>query len=368
MIAKFMDRVHEWWDSRSALRELKRQKSMDAPYEAQEVGKMINRVTFAAFRDAADDGLIAYNELRMRAADIAITSANVLRALMHLKHYDTADAALVEAQAKFPGNEQLIRLHAELAQRQGRWDVAAERWALIRAQFPGNSGGYTFGAGALAQLGRYAEADNLLAQWIGKSSDDSMARALYAKTAEQMGDLPAAIERWRTMQAHVHDVQAWIGEAKCLAQLNRTDEAMTVLERARWLFQSSPLPIVEITLLVQEKGDDEETLRQWARVRSHFPAAPQAYIFAAWLLRKLDRLEEAEAILLRYVERDMGQPEPTVEYARFAHGRDWPEACRRWAIVRDKFPERHEGYTLGADALDAIGAHEEAATVRATPH
>ena len=368
MIAALLDRLHEWWDSRSALRELKRQKSIDAPYEGQEIGKIINRIKFAAFRDAEQEGLVAYNDLKMRAPDLAITSNNVLRALMHLKHFAVADAALTEGQQKFPGNEELTRLYAELAQRQGQWEVAAERWGNVRAKHPGNGGGYTFGAMALAQLGRFAEADKLLAHRTRISSDDAVAAIEYARMAERMDDVPTAIERWRAAQDRIHDVQVFVGEAKCLAKLGRDEEALAVLEKARWRFQASPLPIVEMTLLVQGRGDDEETLRQWARVRSHFPAAPQGYVFAAWLLRKLGRIEEGEEILARYVERDLGDSEPTVEYARFAHGRDWPEACRRWAIVRDKFPERKEGYTWGADALDAIGAHEEATAIRATPH
>jgi tetratricopeptide (TPR) repeat protein len=365
MLSGLLERFNDWRDRRLAFRDLRRQKSKDAPYEEQELGKLVNRIKVAAFCDRPEEGLAAWNALRARAPDLAITSTTAIRSMIHLKYYELVDTALAEAQTKFPGVESLAYMHAELSNRMSRWEEACLRWTLFRKRFPANSGGYTLGAIALGQLERYEEAGKLLESRVKTAPDDGMAAVEYARTAERLGNLPMAIERWKCMQDKIHDVTAWIGEAKLLVQLGKSEEALAVLGKARWKFQSSPLPSVEITLINQDRVGEEETLRQWEAIRNYFPAAPQAYIVAAWQLRNLGRLEEAEGILLRYVERDLGDSEPTVEYARFAHGRNWQESCRRWAIVRDKFPERAEGYILGADALDAVGQQEAAAALRA---
>ena len=365
MFAALIERFHEWRDRRSAFRELRIQKSIDAPYEGFEVGTILNRVKTGAFREHVPDTLAAWNELRARAPDLAITSASAIRALMHIKQYELVETALTEAQEKFSGSETLMALYAELAQRQGRWEDANARWTALRQSFPGFGGAYTFGGMALSQLGRYDEASKLLENWVHRRPDDIVGATEYARVAELQGDLNTAAERWRRMQQHIHDVQGWIGEAKALAALGREEDAIKVLESARWRFQGSARPMVEMTLLAQAHCSPEEALLQWARVREHFPAAPDGYTHPACLLRSLDRIEEAEAILQRYVDRDLGESEPVVEFARFAHGRDWPEACRRWAIVRERFPDRKEGFTWGADALDAAGDHEQAAAIRA---
>ena len=365
MMSALLERFHEWRDRRSALKDLRRQISIDAPYEGMEIGKIIGRIKFAAYRDHQPDGLAAWHDLRTRAPDLAITSTNVLRSLLDLRQFDLVEQSLEEAMRKYPGQAELAHLYAELAQRQGQWDKAAERWAYLRQHHPGLGGSYSFGSIALMQLERYDEADRMLEARTKAMPDDIVAGTAYARVAEAKGDFEEAILRWRRMQETIFNVDGWIGEAKVLSQLGRVDEAMEVLKAAAWKFATSPLPHVERAWIIQKQGDLEASLREWAVVRERYPHAGVAYTAAAWLLRDNNRRDEAEALLLRYVERQASDPEPTLEYARFAHGRDWPEACRRWALVRDRYPERKEGYTWGADALDANNQPEEAAAVRA---
>ena len=366
MIAALLDRFQEWRDRQSAFREIRRQNVEAEPFEGQEQGRLIGLIKSAAFRGHAEDGLAAYNALLARAPDVATTSAVVMRSMMELKHFSVADAGLVYAQRKFPGHAELARLYAELAQVQGHWDVACERWAIIRKQYPEIGGAYTIGAIALGVVGRYEEANQLLDYWVKRDPDDVVGALEYAKVAENLGDLPLAAERWRRMQNLFHDVAAWIGEAKILSKLGHEEVALKVLETAQWKFQSSPLPMNEIALIVQSRGDDEESLRYWAKVRDHFPSSFTAYVLAAWILRDLGRSDDAEAMLLTFINRDLEAPEPALEYAMMAHGRsDWEEAARRWAFVRNRYPERTEGYTWGADAMAAVGDHDAASEIRA---
>ncbi len=365
MMSTILERFREWRDRRAVFRDMRREKRRAAPYESQEQARLISQIQNAAFREDRDAALVAWNALYALAPDIAITSTEAIRAMMWLKHFQQVDAALIEAQERFPRQAELARLYAESAQHQGQWEVACERWAEVRRLYPAVGGGYTFGAGALCVLGHFEEAEKLLEYWTKIDPTDIVGASEYAKVAEQLGKLPAALDRWRRMQELIHDVTAWVGEAKILLKLDRREEAVAVLERARWKFEASPLPSMELCLIVQAEGNHEETLRQWHKFRDHFPASPAGYIFAAWILRDLQRHDEAEAILRLYIDRDLSEPEPAIEYALLAHGRkEWEEAARRWKNVREKFPERREAYQWGADALDKLGEPDKASELR----
>jgi tetratricopeptide (TPR) repeat protein len=367
MIAAILERFRDWRDRRAVFRELRREKRRASPYESQEQARLINQIQNAAFREDRDAALVAWNALYALAPDIAITSTEAVRAMIWLKHFQQVEAALIEAQERFPRQADLARLYAESAQHQGKWEIACERWAEVRRLYPAVGGGYTFGAGALSVLGHFEEAEKLLEYWTKIDPTDIVGASEYAKVAEQIGNLPAALERWRRMQELIHDVTAWIGEAQILRKLDRKDDAIAVLERARWKFDSSPLPTMELCLIVQAEGNHEETLRQWQRFRDHFPASTAGYVFAAWVLRDLQRHDEAEAILRLYIDRDLTEPEPAIEYARLAHGRqEWEEAARRWKSVREKFPDCREAYEWGAAALDNLGEPEKASELRSS--
>jgi len=366
MISALLERFRDWRDRRAVFRELRKEKREAAPYESQDQARLIRNILDAAFREDPDAALSAWNALYALAPHIAITSGESLRAMIWMKHFKQVDAALVEAQERYPRQAELARLYAESAQHQGKWEVACERWAEVRRLYPAIDAGYTFGATALRVLGRYQEAEKHLEYWTKIDPTDIVGASEYAKVAEELGNLPVAIERWRKMQESVHHVMSWIGEAKILVKLGRKDEAIAVLERARWKFESSPLPVMELCLIVQSEGNHEETLRQWQRFRDHFPASPAGYVYAASVLCDLGRDDEAEAILLTYINRDLAESEPAVEYARIAHRRrDWPEAARRWAVVRARYPDRREGCEWGAEALDNLGDHDKATELRA---
>ena len=365
MFAALIERFQDWRERSSAFRELRRQKSNDAPYEAGQLGAIIIRIKTAAFQERVPEALAAWNELRARAPDLAITSATVLRSLGHLKQFDLVESSLAEALTKYPGSIELMQLYAESAHSQGRWEDANHRWGEIRKHSPGTGGGYTFGAIALSQLGHLQDADTLLDHWTTKAPDDIVGATAFAQNAENLGNLPVAIDRWRRMQLHINDVEAWMGEARGLRNLGCVDDAIRILEKARWRFQASPRPSVELALIEQGHCSVEQALERWSMLRRQFPASPAVYVHAAWLLRDLNRRDEAEAILLRYMDRDIADSGPFMEYALLAHGRDWPEACRRWALVRERFPDDPVGYKWGADALDAADEHEQAMAVRA---
>ena len=82
----------------------------------------------------------------------------------------------------------------------------------------------------------------------------------------------------------------------------------------------------------------------------------------AWRTRcgSRGRVTEAEAVLVAAQAALPGEPMVFVDYARIAEGaRDWDTALTRWADLRERFPDRWDGYGGGARALRELGRVEE---------
>jgi tetratricopeptide (TPR) repeat protein len=78
-------------------------------------------------------------------------------------------------------------------------------------------------------------------------------------------------------------------------------------------------------------------------------------------LRELRRFDEADALLADAIARFPDRRAPLIEHAWLASARrDWPEAARRWALVRERFPDAGEAYLRGAQAASASWQHAEA--------
>src|SRR5580700_6139242 len=78
-------------------------------------------------------------------------------------------------------------------------------------------------------------------------------------------------------------------------------------------------------------------------------------------LRELRRFDEADALLADAIARLPDRRAPLIEHAWLASARrDWPEAARRWALVRERFPDAGEAYLRGAQAASASWQHAEA--------
>ncbi|HWB49786.1 MAG TPA: tetratricopeptide repeat protein [Stellaceae bacterium] len=114
------------------------------------------------------------------------------------------------------------------------------------------------------------------------------------------------------------------------------------------------------------RDDGAEALRLWDALREHSPERPDGYVWAVQVLWRSGRFDEAEALALAGFARFPAHPDLVVQHAWIASARkDWPEAVRRWALVRDHAPERIEGYLRGARALWQSGRSDEAESVAA---
>lgn len=365
MLSSLLQRFQDWRDRRAAFQEMKSLKREEKPYEDGIVRELILRITSAAYQNRPQQTLEAWHALRIQAPDIAATSNKVIAAMCDMRHFDEAEQAVVEAQKKFPNVAHLAAMYADIAQRRHDWPEAARRWAEVRAKYPDVEAAHTFGATCLHAAGQPEEAERIIGNYLRTKPDDLFAAQAYADMADQRNDLATALERWATVRQNFRQPEGWVGEARLLVRLGREEEALERLSTAQHMFLYTPMIDVEMAVIHDRHGSPEERLKQWMEVRIRHPSAGRAYIGAAQALVELGRMPEAEAILQGFIERDSDDPNPAINYAFLAHHTDWPEAARRWAYVRQRYPDMRDGFRWGADALDALGQHDDAAALRA---
>ena len=112
------------------------------------------------------------------------------------------------------------------------------------------------------------------------------------------------------------------------------------------------------------RQDIDEALRLWQALREHSPERHEGHIWPIQVLWQCGRHAEAEAMAARSLSSFPDHPELLVQRAWIVTAqRNWDEAATRWATVRERAPERIEGYVWGARSLWQSGAFDEAEKV-----
>jgi tetratricopeptide (TPR) repeat protein len=113
--------------------------------------------------------------------------------------------------------------------------------------------------------------------------------------------------------------------------------------------------------LTMRMRDWERSATLWAEHRDSFPNQSSGYVFGAIVLREFGRLDDAEALLEAAQLRFPNEPATFAEHAMISHARsDWNQAEARWLVVRQKFPDRIEGYSGAVISLRAAGKEDQA--------
>ena len=125
-----------------------------------------------------------------------------------------------------------------------------------------------------------------------------------------------------------------------------------------------PEPLSVLAEVQQEEGKWEECLGTARVLRRNFPQYVVGYRFETHMLRKLRKVDEAEALALAGMRRFPLAPGIFEEYALAAQERgDWTEALRRWANVYKRFSDNMWVTLLYGRALFAARQYEGADTV-----
>jgi predicted Zn-dependent protease len=125
-----------------------------------------------------------------------------------------------------------------------------------------------------------------------------------------------------------------------------------------------PILLRQYVTNAAERKDWPEALGRADIFTTRAPRSPLAWVTRADVLRRAGRGEEAVALLRTALRRLPRDPDILAAWAdQAARQKDWAEAARRYAHVRQLGPERRDGYEAGASVLISDGRGDEAEAV-----
>jgi tetratricopeptide (TPR) repeat protein len=221
------------------------------------------------------------------------------------------------------------------------WSAALTCWRRIVDRFPDNPSGYAGAGAAFRESGQLEDAEELLGRAFLQFPTSSEVATNYGWVANARRDWHEAVRRWELVrQRYPESPSGYVGGGAALRELGRLDEAEAVLRSGMERLPHNIDIAVTRAGIASSRGDWTEALRRWDEVRSRFPDSASAVVGGAAALGKLGRLDEADRLLAEGVERCPARADIAVAFARLAEQRqDWPEAARRWQLVRLRFPD-----------------------------
>jgi tetratricopeptide (TPR) repeat protein len=204
-----------------------------------------------------------------------------------------------------------LRTKAMQAAQRADWSEARRCWEEVRTRFPNHPAGYLGVGTALREMGRWEEAEALLATAVERFPSDLALTAAYASSASRRRDWREALRRWdqvlaRSGRATRPPWQAALAEA--LLQLGHMEKAEAAFRGA---LRSDPgLGLAEVGLarIAMWQGRWADALAHWDRALNSAGCSAQRdwHVGRAVALRRLVRYDEADAVLRRLLQIDPG--------------------------------------------------------------
>lgn len=285
-------------------------------------------------------------------------------------HHERAEQAFRRALSLAPESQVIAANVSAWLIRQGRGGEALEVLAAVPASA---QAALQYGLAAL-QLGDHARARTAFERAIGFQPDLAVAWHGLGSALRALGDLEAAEAAFRRLtQLQPDQPSAWINLGAVLRLLGRIAEALVCMRRAADLGHTGPELLDAINGLLLDAGRPAEALDG---ARALVDAAP-AYVPGLVTLTHLlwehgDALGERGDPLAMFVRSVAAHP----QHREMAHGlvrmlletRRPQQALTALASMRATFADDPVLDWFAAEALDALGRHNEAGRVYAHVH
>lgn len=220
---------------------------------------------------------------------------------------------------------------------------------------------------ALARERRFAEAERVLTAAVAAGQRDFDTMAALGAAAWENGREDEAERIYRKLAANSGgDPVALHPLAGLLLWRGRADEAVPLYAEVRRKRPGWTHVSLDYARALEQSGDLESALEEISTFVAGFPEHAEGLYTLAAVLRRLDRREEAAAVLERYravqaedSERTLltGRRKAALEEVRGLLARGEPSA----ALARlETLPQEVEALRLGARALEALGRTQEA--------
>ena len=213
----------------------------------------------------------------------------------------------------------------------------------------------------LLGLKRYDEAASIMREGKARAPADPFYPLALARIAAARGDHNAAAELAAAARKRFPEVRdGYALEIQALRDLAKLPEADKCAQRAVGVFPDDIVIAMEYAKVADARKDWNESLARWNMVRQRFDWA-SSYAGEAGALRRLQRFDEAETLLMQGRLRYPIDPTVFIEWAYNAQNRgDTPEAIRRWVMGAERFPLHLPTCRLAAEELVKLDAFHEA--------
>lgn len=287
-----------------------------------------------------------WDKVRAHFPDVQVSYVRAGILLRDSARYLEADAVLKRATERFPDNVEAAISYAWVAHRQRDWPEALKRWELLILKFPDLAEGRCGATEALMDLGRYAEAANVLSPAARMFPDNLQVAVLGARLAALRGDTQEALAKWKD----IHDrfpanADAWRGYAAALRDAGRVEEAESTMLECSRRFPDDPRIAADLAQLPERNQNWPLAIERWRQVLGRFSHLPGAYAGLGNSLLQAGRVKEAQATFQSARDRFAGNIDLAVAEAEgFEQLKDWQEALRLWASLAEQHPMSPAGF------------------------
>lgn len=352
--------LRAWLERRRVLRDLRVMQAEEINLLAADDNNILQRAKSSLAAGDRVTALQYWTEARRQYPEFVKTSHDTLEVLTGLQLWDEAETIMSDGCKHFPKEVYYARGFAQVATERRDHSEAAQRWAMVRQNFPNCWEGHARGATSLKELGRLDEAEAVLIRAIKLFGREVHCQLEFGRLADLRKDWDESLRRWTQVEQELGHPAGVVGAARALREMGRLDEAQEKLTAAQLRHPQDYGIVVELAHVAQQRGNKIAEIEYWETVLRRFPMTQHGYYSYARRLAEMGKTDEQDAILLRAVERFPREVRPAIEYAVVAHDRqDWPEAERRWQALREAWPDCHDGYRRGIQVLHALKRDEE---------
>lgn len=292
------------------------------------------------------------------------------RTLIAAKRLNEADAILSEAFELFHDSPETVTDHAWIAIHQGRWVEGLRRSQNGLGRFPEAKLLYVGAAFCLRKLRRFAEADSLLTDAVGRFPQEISITQAWAETAQQRSDWPTALHRSdRLISLWPDQPEGYISAINCLIEMEHYEEAEARSSSALADFPDIPDFYQSHAVIAVKRGLTDEAIRRYRGLCKLFPENATPYVEAARLLAAQARWPEASELLEQGCDSSPTEPALRLELAKLGMAsdrgkqRDLPGALLHVEALVNRFPKFEKGHLAHLSILVDLGEVDRAEAI-----
>jgi tetratricopeptide (TPR) repeat protein len=282
--------------------------------------------TLADERCSWSEALTRWEAFKDAAAESSDGYAGIVQALLKLDRAADAEVVLTSARRLFPDAPRLDLLYARAGSLVADRAESQRRWDGLLARFADDAEIWLHAAENLLERNAAQDAENLLAQAIGRFPDNLQIACCHAQAADRRGDWVNAIQRWSQAAARFPEAPephiglanaAWDGALSCEKEF-----------RARRVPQPrGELVTVARAEIIQRAGRMEAAEAAWREGIAKFPESLTLQRRLVSILRSNGKFDEA----IEATERFIGHSPDDFSLLKFqaltyADRRSWPQA------------------------------------------